>query len=211
MVAWLFLLKKLHNKIIFAYFVANKKNMKPYKFLEFILDEIKGLHSEGAAKNIIRALSANNLVDGRKDLTPTPASWLIYSLFGCSTTNYAAAQMWIDDRRDEMRQDKLKINENIDTPIYALNQFLAKPDLVKELKVSFFGFSSDGRLFIFREDATDILPKKIINEFSGEIEDSLGATSKKSTLVPAKVLFALATKLAFTPADLKKELKKVPA
>lgn len=184
--------------------------MTSYKLGDYLVEKFPSLRSPAAMRNIIKSLSACNVVNGKVPLTPTGAAWIIYGMFACPSANFHTALMWVKDRRDENRQDALRINEEVDTVIYALRQLIAPRKNAEKLNILFFGFSNDGRLVIIKDGTTDILPKLIINSDNGEIENTLNVESK-GLLMPANLFFPIAEKLAFTAKDLEKERKKVLA
>lgn len=164
------------------------------------------LTTDAKARNVNGALTKAGYIDGRKDLEPFTAAWQIFANLAIPSANFQAAtawaesMMWLKDRRHE----HALYNEIKDTPIFALMAYLAKPNLVDEYKVQFFGFAPDGRLFIFREGAGDILPKKLIGE-DGSVWDAKDKPVLKGALIPAGIIQDIARQLGFTDADIKAE------
>lgn len=181
-------------------FVTKRKTMRPSEFTVTIMKEFPELVSDSGAKGIMSALTKHGVLNGRKDHTPESAAAQLFAYLACPTTNFHRALMWVTDRSWEVKA----YNRPEDSPIYALKQFLAMPEEIEKMQVSFFGFAPDGRLYIFRRGAVDILPKKILTE-SGEVVDSLEYPAQKGALIPAAAIYRIAKRLGFTPADLKAE------
>lgn len=174
--------------------------MRPSEFTLILMQEFPDIVTDAAGKHVVSALSKLGYLNGWKELTTESAATQLFALIACPTTNFAGAFLWAKDRSFEIKA----YNRPEDSPIYALKQFLAHPEEIKNMQVQFFGFAPDGRLYIFRNGGVDILPKKILAE-SGEVVDSLEYPAKKGALIPAAAIYRIAERLGFTPAAIKKE------
>lgn len=182
--------------------------MKARDIRDFLIE--KGVTTKASGGAIHQALSAAGLVDGRSDISEKPliAAWEIFSLFACPSSNFHAALMWAKDRRSEWAW----FNEEKDFPVFALAYYLTFPKMILKNKVKYFAFSGDGRLFIFRHGAVDILPKKLSawdKEDPDKTIDAKEAPPAKTALVSAEVIKELAEYINISaPAAVKKVYAK---